>query len=204
MANLPPSDTSETNLEQVRFNPKISAAIRDRNISALRDLFAEDPGQVSAFTPFAGGAWLHYASREGDAEAVRLLLSLGADVNKGDSREGRGALCDACLGGHADIVAILLSAGARIDTSTSVRNPLFSSIVANSLPSAVTLLDHGMDTKVSYDGPFMKNMDAVSFAMERGSTQIAEEIARRQAEGDPELAQRILDKARATAQINNA
>src|SRR5438128_3188946 len=136
------------NGEQVRFNPKISSAIRSRDFSALKELLIAEPAQIRAFTPFAGGTWLHYAARESDIDAVRLLLSLGLDVNVGDAREGRAAICDASLGGHEEVVRVLLDAGSRLDTSEPVRNPLFSAIIGRSLPVVKLLLAQGIDTEV--------------------------------------------------------
>lgn len=163
---------------ETRFNPEISAAIRNRDLPTFQDLLAQEPEQIEAFTPFAGGTWLHYAAREGDIRAVQSLLDLGIDVNVGDSREGRAAICDACLGGHEEIVSALLSAGSRLDTSEPVRNPLFAAILGASLPIVRLLLKHGIDAKVCYNGQTMRNMDAVAFALERGEGSIAEEISR--------------------------
>ncbi|MGH6613396.1 ankyrin repeat domain-containing protein [Sphingomonas sp.] len=192
------------NDERVRFNPKISQAIRDRNLPALKELFASEPEQVAAFTPFAGGTWLHYAAREGDSDAVSLLLSLGLDANIGDAREGRAAICDAALGGHEDVVRILLSAGSGLDTSEPVRNPLFSAIVGKSLPVAKLLLSQGINSKVSYNGTSMKNMDAIAFALERGETSIAEEIAFWNSDGNEPAAKALLHQGREVARLNNA
>jgi ankyrin repeat protein len=189
--------------ERVRFNPEISAAIRARNLRALQTLLEAEPEQVGAFTPFAGGTWLHYAAREGDIEAVQHLLSLGIDVNTGDARDGRSALCDACWGGHANVVQLLLNAGAVIDTSDSERNPLFSAIVGRSIASARMLLECGVDTAVEYSGSSMKPMDAIAFAFERGELEIADLIARWDAANDDE-AQRRLERARQVAEWNNS
>lgn len=189
--------------QEVRFNPKISAAIRDRDLPALKQIMAEEPSQISAFTPFAGGTWLHFAAREGYADAVKLLLSLGLDVNVGDAREGRAAICDASLGGHKDVVEILLDAGSSVDTSDSVRNPLFSAIVGRSLPIVRLLLSHGIDSEVSYSGPSMKEVDAVAFALERGEASIAEEIARWRAQGDEKMFSQVMSHGMEVAKSNN-
>lgn len=166
-------------------------------------MLSAEPQQINAFTPFAGGTWLHYAAHEGDIDAVRHLISLGLDINVGDSREGRAPICDACLGGHEEIVRLLLDAGAMLDTSEPVRNPLFSSIIGRSLPIVKMLLDSGIEYGVRYDGPNMKNMDAVAFAVERGENSIAEEIARRQAKGDTGAMSHILEAAKNIAVLNN-
>ena len=197
------AEIDEVKGEQIRFNPKISAAIRERDLVALQDILAAEPQQLETFTPFAGGTWLHYASRDGDIDAVRLLISLGVDVNIGDSRDGRTPVCDACLGGNEEIVRVLLDAGAKLDTSDPIKNPLFSSIVGRSLPSAKILLDSGIDTEARYSGASMKDMDAVAFALEQGEVSIAEEIARRQAMGNPKSMAQIIEAAQEVAAFNN-
>jgi uncharacterized protein len=187
-------------MNTVRFNPAISAAIRAKNLPELKQLLDAEPEQTAAFTPFAGGTWLHFAAREGDADAVTHLISLGVDVNVKDSREGRSPLCDACLGDQPHIVRLLLSSGASIDTTEPVRNPLFSAIVGRSATSAAILLAHGMDTKVAYSGPRMTQMDAVAFAMERGEQGIAKLIA---VNDCPAGVEHRLHEARRIAAFNN-
>jgi len=135
-------------------------------LPALQALLEAEPEQITAFTPFAGGTWLHYAARDGDAHIVSYLLSRGIDVNIGDAREGRAPLCDACAGNNPDVVRLLLASGSSIDTTDSVRNPLFAAIIGRSPDSVTLLLDRGMDTSVAYDSPRMKQMDAVAFALE--------------------------------------
>lgn len=58
-----------------------------------------------------GAPLLHFATDEGRAEAVAVLLHHGADVNKSDY-EGRTALHKAAIGGRTDIMRILLEHGA--------------------------------------------------------------------------------------------
>jgi ankyrin repeat protein len=189
--------------QQVQFNPKISAAIRDRNFSAFKKIIEEDPPQIQAFTPFAGGTWLHFSAREGDIQAVKFLISLGLDVNVGDARDGRAAICDASLGNHKEIVEFLLEAGSILDVSDPVRNPLFCAIIGRSLPIVKLLLSWGIDSEARFDGPSMKQMDAVAFALERGETSIAEEIARWTARGDEKAIAQAIDRAMNVAKMNN-
>ena len=187
-------------MRETRFNPKISAAIRAKDLPGLQSLLEAEPEQVTAFTPFAGGTWLHYAAREGDVDAVCYLLSLGIDANVGDAREGRSPLCDACLGDHPHIVRLLLKSGGSIDTTEAVRNPLFAAIVGRSPASVTLLLDHGVDTTVAYNGPRMKQMDAVAFALEQGEREIAQTIAQ---QGSPVDVEGRLNEAGRIAALNN-
>ena len=62
----------------------------------------------------SSGLSLHAAAREGQAEAVRLLVSCGAEVDREDSR-GRTPLFLSVSGQHREAARSLLEAGARMD-----------------------------------------------------------------------------------------
>ncbi len=192
-------------MPEVKFDPRLSAAVRGRDFASFRAIVDQEPAFVTAFTPFAGGTWLHFAAREGDIDAVRYLLLRGADVNAGDFREGRKAICDAAHGGHAEIVELLLNEGLTLDCSTSVRNPLFSAIVGRSVHVATLLLKHGVDLRSRY--PFGEppvEMDAVAFAVMQGELGIARAIALHAAHEDGQSAQAALDEGRRLAEFLQA
>lgn len=191
------------NEERVRFDPNISAAIRSRNLDDLQHLLMKEPEQLRAFTPFAGGTWMHFAAREGDIDAVRLLISLGLDIDVESSLDGRTAICDACRGGHEGIVRLLLNNGAKLDTSSSSKNPLFSAILGRNLSIAILLLDFGVDSKATYNSKTMKSMNAISFALEQGEVKIAEEVARRIAKKDSIKISDVLSKAKEVVILNS-
>jgi ankyrin repeat protein len=80
---------------------------------------------VSAFTPLVGASLLHVAAEYGNADAARVLIEMGADVNASASLDEYG------LNGHtplfhtvnsshnrsAPIMKMLLEAGARTDVA---------------------------------------------------------------------------------------
>jgi ankyrin repeat protein len=70
--------------------------------------------------------------------------------------------------GHLDIVWYLLAHGAELDVSASEKNPLFGAIYGGHADVAKALVDAGIDVNVKYTGETMKNMDALTFARERG------------------------------------
>ena len=73
-------------------------------------------GMVSNFAYFSRTPPLCAASGTGNLAALKLLLDHGADIhNRGHNPRQLTALHFAAVGGHADIVAALLAAGARTD-----------------------------------------------------------------------------------------
>lgn len=182
------------------FMPSIALAIDAGDAEKVRALFREHPEQLHAFTPFAGGTWLHYAARDSTLEMVKLLLEIGFDVNI-PAREGELALSRAAVGGHFDIAEHLLDQGSAMDVGSSSRNPLFSAIVGRSPEIARLLLERGIDSTVRYEGDW-KKMDAVAFAMMRGEREIARIIALWNAAGDETAAERALAEGLKVARKN--
>ena len=58
---------------------------------------------------------VYLAAQEGHPETVQLLIDLGADIEKTESRNGRTPLCIASLNGHLEVVRTLVEAGANIE-----------------------------------------------------------------------------------------
>ena len=80
---------------------------------------------------------LHQASFWGYLKLVKLLVSLGADVNMEYDKYGRkiSPLHDACRSEHADVVAFLLDNGAEIDaTDKDGDTPLICAVERVSIP----------------------------------------------------------------------
>jgi hypothetical protein len=152
----------------------IHRAIRDGNLHEVVRLIAGDKSLLHIWTPF--GTWLHDAAAYGKLDIVQWLVSQGLDVNAyNDSTEIR-PLDKAAANGHVDVVECLIASGAVLDTSDSVRNPLFAAIVGGISDShaavAQLLIDSGIDTRVKYNGQVMKDMDALAFAREWGRLDI--------------------------------
>jgi ankyrin repeat protein len=127
-------------------------------------------------TPF--GPWLHVAASFGNLEVVKRLIAAGVEVNRrGGTFEGN-ALNHAASGGHTEVVRYLLDCGSELDVSEPERNPLFSAIYGGHMEVVKLLLDRGLDPHVTYHSPRRGgNMDALSFARERGRTPIANFLA---------------------------
>lgn len=152
----------------------IHRAIKQGNLSEVRRLIGYDKSLLQIWTPF--GTWLHDAASHGQLDVVRWLVSEGLDVNAFNESNESPPLALACSDGYVDVVRFLMEAGAELDTSDSVRNPLFSAIVGGISDShtavAKLLIDGGIDTHVKYNGASMQNMDALSFAKEWGNSGI--------------------------------
>ncbi|HET9334862.1 MAG TPA: ankyrin repeat domain-containing protein [Sphingomicrobium sp.] len=189
-------------------------AIEASDLTTVRSLFESHPEQLHAYTPFGGGTWLHFAAREGSRDVVEYLLGEGIDINVGD-RDDATPLVSAARGGHYEVVRYLLECGAVMDTSASVRNPLFAAISGSiqvnatwdpptgEAPQIVRLfLEQGIDSRVRYNSSTMKNMDALAFAAMLGANDLARIIALWNAQGDEVEADKALAEARATAKSN--
>lgn len=65
---------------------------------------------------------LHEASGQGKAEVVRVLLDRGAKVDMTDIFTGATPLMDAAYGGHADVIRLLVKAGADTAKKNTLGN----------------------------------------------------------------------------------
>ena len=55
----------------------------------------------------------------GHADAVRVLISLNADVNKKEPCHGKSALYTSAIAGHVPVLQLLISKGAKTDVKDS-------------------------------------------------------------------------------------
>ncbi|HEY7170346.1 MAG TPA: ankyrin repeat domain-containing protein [Vicinamibacterales bacterium] len=94
------------------------------------------------------------ASRTGNLEAVKSLLAHGAEVNAKEPVEGQTALMWAISERHADVVRVLVEAGADARArAVSGFTPLLFAARAGDLDSTRLLLDAGADVnEASSDG----------------------------------------------------
>ena len=83
------------------------------------------------------------AALNGHADAIRVLISRGAEVNKPEPSDGNTALHAAAQEGHLLVIELLMSKGARHDVRSNYgRTPLFQAAFKE---AAICLLDHGAD-----------------------------------------------------------
>jgi ankyrin repeat protein len=93
---------------------------------------------------------LHFASGDGDLQAVKRLLQQGADPNAFDDL-GWTPLIHAAKRGHLDVVRCLLAAGAKVDARDEARvgNTALAEVAAEcSLEMAKALVEAGADPSI--------------------------------------------------------
>ncbi|MFC3121520.1 ankyrin repeat domain-containing protein [Agaribacter flavus] len=181
---------------------QIVDAIKEEDVKAILSLFKAKPEQIEVFTPFGGQTWLGYASQLGKLQSVRTLIDIGFDVNNGDKRDNILPICSAAANGHLAVVRFLLANNSYLDVSSSVNNALFAAVVGRSLNIVKLLLESGIDSKTSYNSDSMKNMDAIAFALMRGEEQCAQAVALWNADGNDDLASKLLNRASEIADEN--
>lgn len=103
----------DQSLGELDFLRSACALAQRGQVEKLRSLLCRRPeclnddgeGGRTGLTP------LHYASRAGQLECVRLLLSLGCDVERRTVEGGATSLHRAAYCGHADVLQTLLAHG---------------------------------------------------------------------------------------------
>lgn len=188
--------------EELKVIPKVAAAIREGSAEDVARLLEEHPIQKSIWTPFGGQTWLGYAAWIGRLDVVKLLIAAGLNINDRDRWDGTNVLDSAISGGHRDLAEYLLDNGADMDVGASVRNPLFAATVAKAPEIVKLLLQRGVDSTARYNGPTMRNMDAVAFAMMQGQREIARMIALHNADGDEAAAEAAMAEGLKVAEEN--
>ncbi len=117
---------------------------------------------------------LYDASRDGNANAVGLLLQRGADVNAKTGPDGATALCTASGNGHLDIVKVLLKHGADVNAhDVSLRAPLHMAASNGYAEIVKLLMANGAYANAMSDG----NLTALHIAASNGYVQIVKLLA---------------------------
>lgn len=118
------------------------AAVRDGNAALARELLAS--GANANATDADGTPALNWLIRQGDHDAVRLLLDLGADPTRGDAK-GRTALHEAALAKNPAWIDLLLAHGVAVDVpnTRSGQTPLFDALRAREPDNIDRLLAAG-------------------------------------------------------------
>lgn len=96
-------------------NEVLFQTIRDNRhpLEYVKNLLACNEVCVNFANPQNQQTALHIAARRGDADVIKLLCSYGAHVN-GGTVDLMTPLHEACLGGHPEVVDILIGEGANV------------------------------------------------------------------------------------------
>lgn len=187
--------------------PLITEAIRRDQVEQVAHLFDRYPDMEGLRVP-AFGTWLHYAAGYGSASMLAWLVDRGYDPCSIAGPEGETPIGVAAANGKDANVSFFLGLRVPLDTSTAIRNPLFSAVLSRSLKVSRLLLEAGIDTLPRYSlGSSTQTLDAVGFAMLHGAHDIARMIALHSNGGDVLLAGQAmadgLDTAMAIALKSN-
>ena len=89
------------------------SAVEEGNIKKVASLLGAgiEPNSKDKYDNTA----LHYASKKGHSEIVKLLLEKGANVNAQDNDIGYTVLHRASMAGHLEVAKLLLDKGANIN-----------------------------------------------------------------------------------------
>lgn len=141
-------NTVRSFIEDVREHLHFRRRTRSRTSSS--DIFATADVRNSRGSATADerqwGYALYVASQIGHMSAVATILRHGTDPNATGEDEGVSSLHAACRGGHREAAALLLAAGAEVNTSDARgMTPLLSAIHAGDLALVQQLLSAGAD-----------------------------------------------------------
>ena len=135
-----------------------------------------------------GETMLMTAARTGKVDAVRVLLTRGADVHAKEPRRGQTAIMWAAAEGHVQVIETLIEAGADFRTPLdSGFSPLLFSVRQGRIPAVKALLKAGADVnevvKVQSnpklpegERPLRNGMTPLHLAVANGHLELAAEL----------------------------
>jgi hypothetical protein len=138
-------------------------------MAKFRELYLQDIDVRSSWP------WLYAAARGGNAEAVEFLLQQGRDPNEvSKSSIAQSALSAACGEGSPAIAKMLIDAGASVELTRPMDNPLFAAIPKNSIACVKLLVESGIDIHREYKLEDGRTRNALELAERWGCKDIAE------------------------------
>lgn len=148
--------------------PLIDAA-RAGDTARVRVLVRQKGTSVLATTP-DGTTALHWAAANGDATAVDLLLTAGADA-RAANRYGVRPLSLASQRGDARVIERLLKGGAKVtDSLPGGETPLMTAARSGNVAAVRTLLAHGADPNAVEE---TRKQSALMWAAAQGNVEAA-------------------------------
>ncbi|MED3125764.1 ankyrin repeat domain-containing protein [Bacillus wiedmannii] len=161
-------------MDKIQFAKRIRDSIKSGQLNTLKDLLEREPKMLEYVTPF--GTWLHVAAAYGNLEIIEYLIHSGIDIHAKCGTFSTNALERAATKGHLHIAEYFIKHQVEMDTSEPDRSPLFAAIYSGHFEIVKLLVMNGIDITIKYSGNNMKEMDAYTFAVERGEMEIAEYV----------------------------
>ncbi|HDR3889014.1 TPA: ankyrin repeat domain-containing protein [Bacillus cereus] len=163
-------------MDKIQIAKRIRESIKSGQLNTLRDLLEREPKMLEYVTPF--GTWLHVATAHGHLEIIEYLVNSGIDIHAKGGTFSTNVLERAATKGYLHIAEYLIKHHVEMDTSESDRSPLFAAIYSSHFEIVKLLVMNGIDITIKYSGNNMKDMDAYTFAVERGEMKIADYLKR--------------------------
>ncbi|SCC39221.1 ankyrin repeat domain-containing protein [Bacillus mycoides] len=163
-------------MDKIQIAKRIRESIKSGQLNTLRDLLEREPKMLEYVTPF--GTWLHVATAHGHLEIIEYLVNSGIDIHAKGGTFSTNVLERAATKGYLYIAEYLIKHHVEMDTSEPDRSPLFAAIYSSHFEIVKLLVMNGIDITIKYSGNNMKDMDAYTFAVERGEMKIADYLKR--------------------------
>jgi len=187
IADKPGDPAAERIIRSGNFGTPLIAAAAMGDVPAMGELIEAGADANETFVDYEPRTPLNAAARGGHLEAVKLLLSHGAEVDRVVSGDAT-ALIDAARNGHVDIVSLLLESGA--DANRAVPgdgSALIAAALSGRAESVRLLLRYGAHPSLSVPG----DGTPLAAASIRGNDEVLEMLLEQRAdpdvlsEGDP-------------------
>lgn len=153
--------------------PTLHEAVVLGDVERLRVLLTEEPSATNALSP-DGWTALHLAGFFGQAEAARVLLEAGAEVDVWSENAMRNTPLHAAIAGAREkaVIEPLVAAGADVNAAgAGGYTPLHLAASRGDLPLIELLLAHGAEARMAEGGE-----TPVSLATERGHPDAARRL----------------------------
>lgn len=139
------------------FSLAAAQAIEEENIEKLKKLYASS----AEYFKISSGSDLRHAAACNSLASIRLLVSLGVDINGLEDNDT--PLSDAALMGAESAVSVLIELGADIDFHNGAA--LFSAAYSGNLNIVRILLSHGGSVEGWDDGSISRSARDVAMQM---------------------------------------
>ena len=137
---------AQQHAEVVRLLLESGARVDDRSLSYPQVVSSSGNADPSGVFEVQQGGYtpLLFAARQGDLASARLLVAADAAVDEA-AASGTTPLVVAAHGGHGELAAYLLDAGADPDAAAAGYSALHAAVLRGDRTLVAALLDHGAD-----------------------------------------------------------